>query len=77
MTRPDCPHGGDFYSCAPCQRADDQGHAHRPTPRSRLTIIRARMVSNCPACGSIIVPGDEIAKSDDGWCHLADLEVDP
>lgn len=34
-------------------------------------VVEAEFESKCPACGDMIVEGDEIVKNEDGdWVHL-------
>lgn len=67
MTTGDCPHGGDYWSCPPCQNTAS-GH----TPARRLPAWRlirrnpARYPSHCRACNTGIDPGDRAALWTDG-----------
>lgn len=65
-------HGGDADICPPCQRAADQGHGPAvPQPRT-IRVIVAERTSYCPACDRIVLPGDDIGLTDDGWAHHPD-----
>lgn len=79
---PECPHGGDYYACPPCQR--DAGHGAFTQPAKRLTSesasfgarTNARFKSQCPRCRGLINLSERIVMTEDGWVHEESCALD-
>lgn len=61
----ECSHGGDPFTCPPCQTP--------PRPRLRSShpsrpSVTASYDGRCPGCDERIREGDRIALVDDLWC---------
>lgn len=74
----ECPHGGDYYSCPPCQRSDGELATLRPPaetiPYGSSTV--AKYPGTCNGCGFDVRPGERITLRRRGWTHSACTDPD-